>query len=396
MIVVVNGKSVGGMTSVAVDVELEQAGPDLILIVSRFKFPDVVQSTVAQSEQSYLNSFDSAINNDRQLGWTDIGASAISSNFHRVVGASQIPTIDVVCRGQSLCVKSPGSVDNSDRSIAVSPNECTYLDISQNSNSNYRKEELRKIETSSVESAEARNSGFVPIQNVKENSKGESKESIVHQKPLQNDQGMIRSISVENNPDDCSESEQDGTDDGNAWCGCVCGATHKKSQTHKEIFWIQCDACLSWYDCSSQCLGFTESQAETFLSWTCWGCPVPQSQSALSTAEVLRPGRVSISPAAADAARRNVRKGPHENSCPLNENNGTEGDTDERVEVFSTGDLVYVTEHGWVGVNNPDGVAKVLNAHLDEDGDQVYDLKYVVGPKVNGVLPEYLRRHTFD
>jgi hypothetical protein len=397
MVIVVNGKSVGGMTTAGVEIELEQAGPDLILIVSRYKFPEIVQKTVAQSEQSYLSAFDSAINNDRELGWTDLGSTAISSNFDGVIGPSLIHTDDDFPKTQTVCLKSSDSVDDSGRSIERGPSDGS-------TNSNYRKDELRKVET---ESAEGRRRGFVPIQNVKENVPVESKESNTKQKPRRNDRGAIGSISVDNIPDDISESKDDGTDDGNAWCGCVCGATHKKSQTHKEIFWIQCDACSSWYDCSSDCLGFSESQAKAISSWTCWGCPVPASQCDLSTMEVpesqcdlsnmevARPGRVSISPVAAETASRNARKELDEPSLSRNETTGIVGETNDTMKIFGTGDLVYVTEHGWAGVNNPEGVAKVLNAYLDKDGDQVYDVKYVVGPKVNGVLPEYLCRHYF-
>ena len=69
----------------------------------------------------------------------------------------------------------------------------------------------------------------------------------------------------------------------------------------------------------------------------------------------------------------------------------------ERVhEVFAEADLVFVDEHAWPGVNNPEGIAEVLKAYIDDDGDQVYDIRYIVGGKRKGVLTEHLRRHVFD
>ena len=64
--------------------------------------------------------------------------------------------------------------------------------------------------------------------------------------------------------------------------------------------------------------------------------------------------------------------------------------------LYAVGDYVYVTEHGWAGVSNPEGVAKVLKSYIDDDGDRVYDIRYVVGRgKTKGVLSEYLHRHIF-
>ena len=50
----------------------------------------------------------------------------------------------------------------------------------------------------------------------------------------------------------------------------------------------------------------------------------------------------------------------------------------------------------WANVNNPEGVATVQKAYIDEDGDQAYDLKYVVGGRCRGVLHEYLRPYKFE
>ena len=77
------------------------------------------------------------------------------------------------------------------------------------------------------------------------------------------------------------------------------------------------------------------------------------------------------------------------------DNKTFETQNDGIASCFGAGDLVHVAEHAWPGVNNPEGIAKVLRAYIDCDGDQVYDICYIVGGKKKGVLPEYLSRHDF-
>jgi hypothetical protein len=36
-----------------------------------------------------------------------------------------------------------------------------------------------------------------------------------------------------------------------------------------------------------------------------------------------------------------------------------------------------------------------LKAYVDDDGDLVYDVKYIVGDTAKGVLAEYVSFHTF-
>jgi hypothetical protein len=251
-----------------------------------------------------------------------------------------------------------------------------------------------------------------------------------------------------------SDVDDEDSDDGNAWCGCVCGQTHqKKTVKHPEIFWIQCDVCGSWYDCSSTCVGFTSNDAETKSRWTCWGCPSPESDPSSTTTNTIversKPsGRVSLSPVAmesttlqstlGDADKRLESSKPSSSDDPLKSvlsiaaispnqhdapvhlkeqptTSGTETKTsisklstsnelsqepekksDDDCSVFMVNDMVYVQEHSWARVNNPEGIANVVKAYIDDDGDQVYDIRYVVGGKANGVLPEYLTRYFFS
>jgi hypothetical protein len=75
MIVSVNGKRVGGMTAAGFEIEVEISGPELVLLVSRYKFATKVQDRIQEAERSYLDAIDKVINDDRLLGWTDIGTT---------------------------------------------------------------------------------------------------------------------------------------------------------------------------------------------------------------------------------------------------------------------------------------------------------------------------------
>ena len=59
---------------------------------------------------------------------------------------------------------------------------------------------------------------------------------------------------------------------------------------------------------------------------------------------------------------------------------------------------LYLTsfQRSWSGVNNPEGVARVLSSNVDDQGEYVYDIKYVIDMhKHRGVLHEYLTPQYF-
>lgn len=64
--------------------------------------------------------------------------------------------------------------------------------------------------------------------------------------------------------------------------------------------------------------------------------------------------------------------------------------------VFEKGNVVYIQEHAWVGVDNPAGIAKILGSRIDDDGDRVYDIRYVVGGTRKDVEAEYITHHNWD
>jgi acetyl-CoA carboxylase alpha subunit len=46
--------------------------------------------------------------------------------------------------------------------------------------------------------------------------------------------------------------------------------------------------------------------------------------------------------------------------------------------IYKEGEVVYVQEHSWPGVNNPEGFCVVLKSYTDEQDDLMYDLKYII------------------
>lgn len=441
MIIAVNGKSIGGMTLTGLEIEFDLGGPDMTLIVSRYKFPDIVQDDVAQLEQTYINALDIAMNDDRQVGWIDIGAT------------STIPTLGHPGMTGHIIRPSPTNMDDNSTYLSESNSEGTMDD-----------ESVRRIKNLTLAQNVLHNANAVSsCSNVQNGGNNASKTAFV---PICLESGYGGTTSTERNnltnilsrglpaqgsklPSSKSNDQNKSSrsrstndskddDDSNAWCGCVCGHTHqKKTAKHPEIFWIQCDICATWYDCSSTCVGFTSSDAASKSRWICWGCPIPESDSSTAvnaTNEMSKPsGRVSLSPVAMGTSARQTRDCESEflsmanrnlssnetslltsNEATLHhpqENNDDDGslltsnevklqhpqesNNDDDGSVYIVNDFVFVEEHSWARVNNPEGIATVLKAYVDDDGDKVYDLRYVVGGRANGVLPEYLTRYFF-
>jgi hypothetical protein len=473
MIIAVNGKSVGGMTTTGFCIECDQCGPDMILVVSRYKFGTAIQESIANIERTYLNAVDFAINDNRQVGWTEFGATVPMSTCPE-------KNEQIINDGQSIDRTSKSHQNESD-------SDDTMDDISvERIQSIIRAKHTSLSSTNIIESSAGSTkklveNGFIPIRS------GHSKDQVHRNRSTQsrktnrpkidksrnNKRNNVRpKINTKQLIDNCIDSDNDDeADDGNAWCGCVCGETHlRKSKHHPQIFWIQCDVCKSWYDCSSFCVGFTENDAEIIATWTCWGCPnlessscqantsntqqlqqrsgrvsispplnsedisypcnklVETTTSSNTNSQQKRPGRVSISPllnadelvvtsseskdlvkpkgnALTRTKLENVDikdSGLHLSSSWIDSETKNPAANDG--EFFSINDFVYVSEHGWAGVNNPEGIARIINVYYDDEDDDdstntkqlLYDIKYIIGPKSKGVLPNFVRRHVFS
>lgn len=62
---------------------------------------------------------------------------------------------------------------------------------------------------------------------------------------------------------------------------------------------------------------------------------------------------------------------------------------------FKEGDLVYVEHHAWPGWNCEGGIGRIGKSYLNDDGDRLYDIKYVVGRSERGILAEFVYSYSF-
>ena len=158
----------------------------------------------------------------------------------------------------------------------------------------------------------------------------------------------------------------------------MCGELHDRGT---RVFWVQCDDCQSWYNVAERCIGMSVEETGKLQRWCCWACEVPASSN------------VEGSPARKEGSSDTLNsQNPHKELT----NDANDSGGDEKISFqFVHGDMVYVREHAWPGVDNPGGIAQVLEAYEDEDEDVLYDIKYIVGGKKKGVLEEYLSPHQF-
>jgi hypothetical protein len=336
-------------------------------------------------------------------------------------------------------------------------------------------------------------------------------ESILNSVPTSQAEKELQEAALSDAGSDTETLEPEWEDDGNAWCGCVCGETHTQET---NVFWIQCDGCGSWYNVHSVCVGFDKTKAINMERWICWGCEEADSSSAKDleasideTKHVKDPRtdkkkRVSASlgnsdkgnvekarttseqsvitaykeradgsfppknkpkrkkdgthqkpggsiprgyawndqkgfwspsggatkeeaddppntsskqdmkrkivPRTTPKVRRNRPRHPEDadTSVPLSSNKDSSCDsahsTDSNSDdgygvdtVHKVGSIVFIREHAWPSVNNTEGIAKVTKSYEDEDGDQLYDIKYIVGGVAKGVFAKYVRAYTF-
>jgi hypothetical protein len=65
--------------------------------------------------------------------------------------------------------------------------------------------------------------------------------------------------------------------------------------------------------------------------------------------------------------------------------------------VFSIGDLVMMEQHSWPGVNHESGFGKIVDIKIDDEGEKVYDVKYICGrATAKNVYEKYITPHGFD
>jgi hypothetical protein len=450
MVMAVDGKPVGGMTTVGVEIVLEQAGPQVVVMVSRQQIGEPRKNRI------YLENEDVSCDCATDGGRVGIGDERVNlprspsiSPVRREQHVDQeLDSERIVCRatiavdrgvtdGQSIEFPNQECRDHKKRRETTGhssglPAAASFPTV------------LRIPQTGPHRSFVALGDGQLRDDDIDHSSKSVVATGMLDEL-VENSSLVCGYRNRENNPvkqplreEDKSESAEGKHDDSSieedshylsVTNGCVCGETHELSRQHDEIFWLLCDRCGCWYDCSSNCVGFRESMAEAQGEWNCWACDdhivrdhdgvnanyVTKSGSSTSVERHDKPemsslykridygmvatvesqgasghgGRVSTSPTSTEAVKL-------DGASRLRASFEPEPGTIQHARCFAQGDLVFVTEHAWSGVNNPKGVAKVVATYLDEDADRVYDIKYIVGGTRKGVLSDYLSLHHFE
>ncbi|CAB9507034.1 expressed unknown protein [Seminavis robusta] len=91
MLVAINEKPVGGMSVEGVNIELEVAGPTMLLVVSRYRFTEHLKDSIVEVEENVVAAIDEAFNDERSLAWVDgNGTTATQSGTPLSTMASKV------------------------------------------------------------------------------------------------------------------------------------------------------------------------------------------------------------------------------------------------------------------------------------------------------------------
>lgn len=484
MILAVNGKQIGGLTEFAVQVELETEASELLLLVSRFKHSGVTTNNIRNSEAQQLAHLDDKLNDIRRLHWADYGIEMESTNPHaphtetraeKGVSLDQDMIVSSPKRGAELACTSgtDGTLDrDAVRQSTVSPagsiDKCKQKGIDSPGRTITGESDDEYLDTKRSSTKDSNHSV-----GSHEDTEGihcddaEAKMDSIEQDTAA-DGTHVDEISSKNDGGD------EWSDDGNAWCGCVCGDLH---QDKKDVFWIQCDCCGSWYNVYNGCVGFDEKEAGLRSKWSCWACEddatTPNNMSQYSSdrsEQVLdtqneftgrstpsnlhgRNNKTIKDPPNRKSDDSSIRKRKRRDAISCQRKESTEkvqtgvyfsqhgdgkesyhidgddesmddpswidrpdrqavnedslskdssevnaqlaGDSTCRRKTYQVGSLVYIKEHGWPGVNNPEGVAWVKKVYSSQKGEVLYDVKYVVGHSSKAVNARFVFENSF-
>jgi len=388
------------MTTLGLEIELEQSGSQLILCVSRYKFGGEIREAIARFEQRHLKAVDEALNDDLRLSWTDIGGGSrvvsVAESLASVEKAAAIQEEDPF-RTESPGRSVTNQSDNASSPIADSPTATAKenevddesVTVSEATTSPQPKENSSQPLLSSPESANETASlskdddGHTktppsspesieeePAPEVAPSPDNDTQDSDTDDElPRLSDNSSLRFELVENDHSVAPSSSPDsallglmgnGTgvdaddddDDQNAWCHCVCGIKHS---LRVPVFWIQCEVCMTWYNAAEECVGFSEAQAEDVKDWNCWGCPpiAKINSPSLVTQEQREFPSPSVSPASIGTRVQHSvpqKQGRSNSAAPQQleaESDGEESKSGSIAsEPFKVKELVFIKEHG--------------------------------------------------
>lgn len=357
MVLSINGVSVGGMTTCGLEIELDVCGSELQLAVSRFRDTSRLEERLREIENFAVAELDKALNDKYNLDWIDA--------FQERPVPTKSPCNYPVANNNTALL-SPPLIGTSNRSSSHHPAKMLAGNMSVSGVENFC------VEHSETNTKTAAND--IPRDDEKDG------------------------VTVQNDEDAQNDSPYVAN-------GCVCGVTHSRL----PFFWICCDECGAWYCNAEKCTGMTKEEASQLSTWLCPACEeCPAGTVEFRPKEIDRASRVISPPLVAAYGVNNTKsteeiEGEQTKVCLVTSERSsieieglTRGRTTSVDEAFSKDDIVYVKEHAWVGVDNPAGIAKILESRIDEHGDRVYDIRYVVGGSRKNVFSRYISRHNWD
>lgn len=417
MILTINQKETAGMTMIAFDLELQLSASSLLLTVSRYKSPKRVIECQLRKEQEDLSKLNDTSNEEQHLGWIDFAcgeggieypidisvASDGSNSVSRLGDGSQTegnepflgPSDEISCvprarNADATIEKRSTKGPRSPRQSTAAPSAFKHMKDGPMATSSVSRHETGSVESPKPEkqSSPSRWKSTTPRLS---NRTVDVASLAVVERTMSNNENRLGS--VVDNSKSSSAVEEEWSDDGNAWLGCVCGIVHDEET---KVFWIQCDNCKSWYSVAEKCAGLTKKDAPDVEEWLCWACgPAHDSASNAGASDPWEGRPKGVVP---QAYQQQPAKHAEDTASTHGMSNTSAVDAAQRdpsAPRFKEDDLVYVTEHAWPGVNTSAGIAKVLAACTDADGNAVYDVKYIVGGTKKGIFEKYLSRHCF-
>lgn len=250
MILSINGKLVGGLTEVGVALELESCGPNLLLVVSRYKHAKLVQRRFVEVERQMLHAVDSAARDGRILGWIEVG-NAKADQPEPFGSSVENPLEPDVSLNEHLSCTSTAIDPDAAQDVSL---QAAQVQDAQGEVGNLSHEIKSATRVSSMVLPNGLGGSVACEQPGSLLASGDTQQSKVFS-------------------GDSDGSNEAWKEDENAWNGCVCGKIHNKNDDNDEVFWIQCEPCQSWYDVSQKCVGFNVEQAKETQHWNCWACP---------------------------------------------------------------------------------------------------------------------------
>ena len=232
MILAVNGDEVGGMTEAGFELAVETSGVEVILGVSRYRFPTLVDRLNADLENETWVALEKILDDKRNLGWSELemarnGVGIKTESFRGVESTLRFQDVTVTINDSSPFDSFPPSEDHN-VSLATAQHGERNIDSLQQ----------------------------MPMPKTTNGSLHMSVDS-------------SNKIAVDDASNAASLQSEDWENDDNPWVGCVCGKIHEAPSV---VFWIQCEACDTWCNVAPACVGFDEDEA-TFKTWTCRACP---------------------------------------------------------------------------------------------------------------------------